>query len=538
MIKRFLVVLLSALIVNVAYAEIKPRFADGTSYAKRQDKIRRHARMQARQPKGGVIGSQGTASVKSIGRPKIPVVLVEFLDWKFSCACSGAIDNPDSIRRYFDMHFNGDGSGSLYRGSGSWGSVSEYYRDQSYGKFEPEFVMIGPVTLNESYAYYGKNQGYEDSEVVDININIYNRELTQKAQTWFIQAGMDWSEFDNDGDGVVDILYSIYAGFGENGDDDVNTIWPKNCHGTYEVNGIKYGGYVCSNEVYQQVGNCDGIGVICHEFSHAMGLPDFYDVNYIAYGLDYWDIMDSGCYCYNGYRPCGYSAYEREFMGWRDMVTLEAGVDRTVTAYPMTTDEGYGYKIVNPAADNEYYILENRQASPAGWDTNIGRGKKEMGYHSGLLITHVHYLKSRWEGNTVNTVTDHQLMTIMPADGSLDSYMWLGEGIYTAEYLFESADGDLYPGCKNVHDFKGEQQTIYIGGDYMNQPVTDITQNTDGSISFNFCDGAIVAVDAPEMSGRTAQVRAYNIQGQPVNADFGQLHKGVYVINGRKVLVK
>lgn len=522
--------------VAAMYADIKPRFDKDTPIAVRQSKMKRYAFMSAHQPKQGGIGSQAVAPMKSIGHPLIPVVLVQFQDVKFTTACSYAINNPDSVRRYFHLHFNGDGSGNLYRGSGNWGSVSEYFRDQSNGQFVPEYVVMGPITLNEPYSYYGKNES-----ITDLNINIFYRELTQKAQDWATQRGINWMDFDNDGDGVVDMLESIYAGYGENACDDPNTIWPKNSYGTVTVNGIKYQSYLCTNELYSPKNpKCEGIGVICHEFGHSLGLPDFYDTNYIAYGMDYWDVMDSGCYCYGGYRPCSLSAYEREFLGWDKLVTLEAGVDQTVTVYPLTDElyRGKGYKIVNPADNNEYYVIENRQSSPAGWDTNIGRGSKTLGYLSGLLITHIHYVESRWLANNVNTVPSHQLITVMPADGTLDSFMYYDGTDADELRLFNSAGGDLYPGFKDVHEFKGEQQTIYGAAKYMNQPVTDIIQNEDGTITFRFCSPEALAIR--DLNDYTANggKSVFDMLGRRVNADKNQLSEGIYIINGKKVLVK
>lgn len=472
-----------ALMSIAAFADIKPRFMPGTPIEVQKAKMSKYLAAEKNKPASTAngIGSQQKAPLKSLGSPKIPVVLVQFADLKFVSACSDDIDNPDSVRYYFDKHFNGTPYDTLYRGTGNWGSVRDYYRDQSNGMFTPDFVMMGPITLDDDYAYYGADHSGER----DYNIGAYYRELTIKAQEWASEHGISWSQFDNNGDGSVDVLYDVFAGCGQNGDGDDNTIWPKNSYGPYTVNGIKYQDYVSSNELYN--GKCEGIGVICHEFSHSLGLPDFYDTYYEAYGLDYWDIMDSGCYCNNGYRPCGYSAYEKEFMGWLDLQTLTPDSAQTITVSPMTRTDGVGYKLVNPNTPNEYFIIENRQAE--GWDTNIGRGLKRLGYISGLLITHVHYVDRLWELNAVNTDPSHQHITIVPADGSLDSYMLLESGNKELELsLFNSAAGDVYPGLQNVTSFAGNKQALFVQpGEYLNQPVTGITQNADGTITFQFC---------------------------------------------------
>ena len=92
-----------------------------------------------------------------------------------------------------------------------------------------------------------------------------------------------------------------------------------------------------------------GIGTFCHEFSHCLGLPDFYDTSgrsYANFGMDYWDLMDYGCYNLDGYVPIGYNAYERDFMGWRKLQTL---TERGHYSLKALTAGGTGYKVVNNA---------------------------------------------------------------------------------------------------------------------------------------------------------------------------------------------
>jgi M6 family metalloprotease-like protein len=120
---------------------------------------------------------------------------------------------------------------------------------------------------------------------------------------------------------------------------------------------------------------------MCHEVSHSLGLPDQYDTNYRALGMSYWSLMDSGNYCNNGKTPCGYTSYERDFLGWRNLEILHEST--TVRLKPLEQG-GKGYKIVNEKNNDEYYILENRQ--PVGWDN----GLVKLGH--GMLAMHVDYL--------------------------------------------------------------------------------------------------------------------------------------------------
>lgn len=413
------------------------------------------------------IGLHETAPLKSVGSPRIPVVLAQFADVSFSVASSDT-----QVNDFFDLFCNGTRDGQRYGGAGSYGSVRDYFIDQSDSIFLPEFVVIGPVTLDSTYSYYGQNSG----GTKDANINMFYSEAIKKA----LLLHTDWTDFDSDGDGTIDMVYFIYAGEGENGPGDENTIWPKEMTTSRTIDGLRFMCYACCNELYN--GECDGIGVMCHELSHALGLPDLYDTKYVAYGLDYWDLMDSGCYCLSSYHPCGYSAYERDFMQWRQLVTLSADSAQQLTLYPMS-EGGVGYKIVNPENPNEYYIIENRQNT--GWDTYIGRGTASSKRH-GMLVSHYDYQRGKWTSNTVNNDEKHQCATIIAADGILDSYMYVNSQEQYASWV-KSAQADLFPGTQNVTYLFSDRQPIYTTSGSMHQPLTGIAEHEDGTITLTFC---------------------------------------------------
>lgn len=493
------------------------------------------------------IGSQTTAPMKAFGSPKVPVILVQFTNKKFISGLGTSVDtlgnevpneclteeDERNVNAFFTKFCNGDGESDYYKDHGSYGAIKDYFRDQSYGQFTPEFVVIGPVTLDNGYEYYGKNSG------TSYNVNIFSfySESIKKAQAIF----SDWMQFDNDSNNTVDMVFFLFAGEGENGSDDINTIWPEERPSGGTLNNVKYGCYACCNEVYD--GKTDGVGVFVHEISHALGLPDFYDNNYVAYGMDYWDLMDSGNYCNYGYTPCNYSAYERDFMGWKEIITLEQGASQNLTLTPLS-DGGVGYKIVNPANENEYYIIENRQAT--GWDSYFGRGTEKTKMH-GLMVNHVDYNKSIWANNySINRDPNHQRMTIIPADGALYSYM----GVDTQEEynaFMASAVGDLFPGKQEVTALTGEQAYVYTStGDtphQMNQPLTNITEHEDGSITLTFCGDEPDAI-ASLFANTEERVPVYNLAGVKVGYSDIQYGKptqlpaapGIYIVKGKKYI--
>ena len=222
--------------------------------------------------------------------------------------------------------------------------------------------------------------------------------------------GIDFSPYDWDGDGQMEMVFVVYAGRGEatGGGDD--TIWP---HKGRMTNPVKCGNktltnYACSNEL--SVSNeVDGIGTICHEFSHCFGYPDAYDVNYTGlYGMGTWDLMCQGNYNGNGFTPAGYTAYEKYAAGW--ITPIELKENTSVSGMKPLAEGGDAYIFKNPNNSDEYYLIENRQKK--GWDAGLAG--------SGIIINHIDYNLKAWNYNIPNSmmsgINDHERITLIPAD--------------------------------------------------------------------------------------------------------------------------
>lgn len=399
--------------------------------------------------------------VPNSGTPRILVLLIQYDDIKFSEGNQTKVQYTKRI------------SQKDYTDGRDHGSIRDYFIAQSRGKFDPQFDVIGPVTLSNNRAYYGANNRDGD----DIRPGEMIKEACEVAKNEGLIP--DFSVYDNDGDKTVDVVYTIYAGVGEASSNEANSIWPHQWNLSSALGdavtidsskGIKIDKYACNNELY---GNeIDGIGTFCHEFSHCLGLPDFYDTVGNNFGMNAWSLMDYGSYNDDGHTPCGYTSYEREFMGWMDITTLDTPASIKLNA--LNTDEGQAYRIVNSANKNEYYLLENRQQT--GWDS-------AMAGH-GMLAIHVDYNANAWNVNTVNNKTDHQHMTILPADGSLST---------------RSLEGDPYPGTAqttSILSFK------VFTGTPLTTPITNIKENNE-IISFDFMEGSIEAPIAQAASNLT-----------------------------------
>ena len=401
------------------------------------------------------------------GQKKAIIILVNFTDKSFKSSNNNALYQKIANQENFN---EGDFKGSM----------ADYFKAQSRGKFELDFDVVGPVTVSKNASYYGSNDSGGNDK--------YAGQMVCEAVTLAKNQVSNWKQYDWDNDGYVDQVYVVYAGKGEADGGATNTIWPhayslsdaKNDGdgtGPVEVEtGLKVNSYACGPELDGYTGDVAGIGTMCHEFSHCLGYPDFYDTDYSGGpGTCNWDLMDGGSYNGGGYQPAGYTSYERWFAGWETPITLE-DEDVEITNMKSLQNGGESYIIYNKGNREEYFLLENRQKE--GWDASLTG--------AGLVILHVDHNESVWESNQPNDDPSHQRMTWIPAD---KTYKYqVSEGI---KYYY-TTQGDAFP-YGEINSFNKKFGTLAKfynkntnGTYYMDASVDDITQNADKTISFKY----------------------------------------------------
>ncbi len=429
------------------------------------------------------------------------VILVNFTDKKMVCS-----------RDEFDRAFNQTG----YSDHGSAGSVRDYFLAQSYGQLTVDFDVVGPYTLKNNMKYYGGN----DSDGNDLRPGTMVIEAVKAADPYVNFADYDW-----DGDGEVDQVYVVYAGYGEAQSNIANNIWPHEWDltsanyygdgaGAQRVDGVTVDTYACSNElIYGKSTQIDGIGTACHEFSHCLGLPDIYDTSGITsnYGMGSWDLMNTGSYNGDGYVPAAFTSYERWFAGW--LTPTEISDYTRVKDMKALTDAPEAYVIYNQADRNEYYLLENRQRK--GFDAELAG--------SGLLVLHVDYDSNVWYNNEVNNTRGHERMTIVPADNNRSE---------TRE------SGDPWPQLNKTEltNTSTPAATLYNantdGKKLLNMPLRNITL-ANGLISFTAGETPTGIHSATDGTGTNASPALFDIQGRRVD----KAQRGLYLLKGKKVMM-
>ena len=356
---------------------------------------------------------------------------------------------------------------------GFTGSARDYFIAQSKGQFQPTFDVVGPVPLSRNYAYYGRNDG------------IYNQD--QNAEAMIVEAckladsqfDIDFSQYDYDHDGYVDMVYVIFAGYGENAGGGANTVWPKkwnlsNAGYNLKIDDCTIDVFACSSELFGNTGTqTASIAQFCHEFGHVLGFADHYStVDSHQYNLGAYDLMDYGAYNNDSRTPPSYNAFERMSVGWMEPEELSEVADGLQLENILKSNNAY--RVSTTRNPQEFYLLENRQQTE--WD--------EFLPGSGLMITHVDFDMQTWNSNVANNDPKHQRFYLVCADNEPGYDVLLEK--YSERY-------DLFPydGNDAFTDESTPQAKPYTG-EKLDKWITNIT-NTDGLVSFDFMNNHLKA---------------------------------------------
>lgn len=398
----------------------------------------------------GAYGVSAQGALPSVGNIKIPVLMVEFSDKKFL-----ETTTTDKIQRF--MTTEGYHEDSPYQ----VGSLHDYFVSQSKGMFDPQITVVGKVTVDHPYAYYGApNSRSHDSNNYGLVVDAVKKAISQ---------GVDFTPYEVKYQ--IPTIIIMYAGYGEATGGDENTIWPhasELAKSRQQIGDYLFGSYFMGNELTGSEGTTlMGMGVMVHELGHVLGLPDIYDTQYSYQTEDNpmcsWSVMDGGEYYPSGtaYAPVGYNAYERSYMGWLNLRELK-DAEAVKLSTPDSTEGEYAVVYRNPYDENEYFVLENR-ATDTWFPASLG---------TGLLVSRYAYNAISWSNNTVNLVQNRKRAMVVTANGR----KMTGEGI----------PGDLFGnGVSNLMELP-----LY-NGTTLSSPLYRVMKCPDGALTFSFKDKSL-----------------------------------------------
>lgn len=406
------------------------------------------------------------------------VILVEYNDCPF---------------QYEDAHglFNGMVNDKDYRGFMSnaqfpelipyTGSVRDYFYASSAGEFDPVFDVVGPVKIN--YSQYDANKTSAAQALVTAALKAADDQV-------------NYADYDRDGNKSVDMVFFVFSGAGSNfSGNDQRLIWPHASSITsLYLDGVSFGRYACSTELYSRPESkiIDGIGTMCHEFSHVLGIADLYDTDGASSGGSSvtprnWSVMAHGNYNNMSRTPCLYSTYERYAAGFITPETITRKGNYTLRPLAEVNN---GYRLDSPVP-GEYFLLETR--TKAGWDAYLPG--------EGMLVWRVDSTDvTTWDNNKVNCNPAHNLYELLRAGGDLSA----------------DAASDPFPGSKGItaiDNFTTPSLRSWTGRNG-NYSLSNITRNSNGSVSFHlgvtnyedkvedFEEMSLTTADATKIQGR------------------------------------
>ena len=414
-------------------------------------------------------GRRTNANGTITGERRALVILMEFNDLAFK-----------KSQKDFDALFNS----TNYHLNDATGSVRDYYNYASQGQLDYVSDVYGPYTAQYNMRYYGANSsnGGSDSNPVALCIEAVKN----------LPSDLDYTIYDNDGDGMVDNVHIIYAGYGEEAGASADAIWaheyPHRIALKSEV-GYSLAGYSCSPELRANRGlDITHIGVICHELGHALGAMDYYDTNY-GTGGEYdgtgqWDIMASGSWNDNGRTPPNFNPYVRsEVFGWNKQEVLELNQNITMPRMDVDNAEQTVVYRLNTGSNDDYFLLENRQQHK--FDAALPG--------AGLMVYHVHPNIEKYKRtNTINASHPQGLFPVCAAYSEPKK----------KKYGNINSTDCPFPGRIGMRSFSSTTSPAAVAwdGSAATVSLSSITMNPmSGTITFTIGESSISEPDEPDI---------------------------------------
>ncbi|HYM82267.1 MAG TPA: M6 family metalloprotease domain-containing protein [Candidatus Limnocylindria bacterium] len=319
-------------------------------------------------------GGLRTASVQPVWY--LPVVMVSFTDQPLTYDAAG-----------FE-HALFDTSGTT-----ATGSVFDYYQWVSGQRVRVIGKVVATIHLPHEKNHYANGSWGLSTTSTPRNTAGAVLDAINGADT-----DVDWNPFDQDHDGFVDMVWVIHSGLPGEATINRDNLWSITSRlsawsgsGAFRTNDpipgvpfafLRIDRFTMLPELSAiRPGARSEIGVYCHEFGHALGLPDLYDTSGSGnVGLGCWSLMATGGYGGEGQTPeypTHVGAWPSLFMGWNH--TVRPVMDTLVTMGPIERGAPILELWFQGEANAEHFLIESRRRE--SFDRNLP--------NDGLIVYHV-----------------------------------------------------------------------------------------------------------------------------------------------------
>ncbi len=334
-------------------------------------------------------------------------------------------------------------------------SMRDYFLENSWNQLDIDGDVSEWTTAEKEREYYVDKLYDKKSSTGGIafpQAQILVEEAVMNAH----KCGTDFSNYDTNGDGLIDMLIIICAGVGFDTSLKINYISPHtaslNKPITFKIEKKEYTieRYAIIPELSAYDSQPDDLGCFCHEMAHILGIPELYSPDFTSDSqnfspvLGYWCLMGVGSYTDHGKIPTHMGAWCKKRLGWVEPLKVSGKPkEYPIPAVIDSAKKIYQFEIKN-SKGKEYFLIENREQK--GFDQYIPA--------NGLLIWHVD--ENQCLGDFPNGNRDHHFLSLEQADGKKDLELTMKDN----DRDIDGDAGDVFPGTSNKRAFNDETEKV------------------------------------------------------------------------------